>query len=212
MIRVLLADDHPIYREGVRRVIEKIPEVELVGETATAADAPLLARQQKADVLLLDVTMPGPGYLATIQAVKEAAPDTKVLVVSGHDELEYAVPALKAGAHGYVMKSFQPMELIEAIRRVNAGRRYVSADLADQLAGGLGEEAGDQPPHYRLSARELEVLTLMASGKSLKEIAAELDINAKTVSSYRARILEKLDAASNADLVRYALEHDLVQR
>ncbi len=192
-------------------MLEKIPEVELVGETATAADAPLLAKQQKADILLLDVTMPGPGYLATIQAVKEAVPETKVLVVSGHDEMEYAVPALRAGASGYVMKSFQPLELVEAIRRVYAGRRYVSADLADQLASGLGTDGGDQPPHYRLSARELEVLTLMASGKSLKEIAARLDINAKTVSSYRARILEKLGVASNAEIVRYAIEHDLVQ-
>jgi DNA-binding NarL/FixJ family response regulator len=210
MIRVLLADDHPVYREGVRRVLEKAAEIQVVGETASGAEVPALAAKSQADVVMLDVTMPGPGYLETIRQLRESCPRARILIVSGHQETEYAVPALKAGAAGFFMKSLQPLELVEAVRRVHAGRRYVSADLADQLAAGLDRETGDMPPHHRLSSRELEVLMMMAKGRSLKEIAAQLDINAKTVSSYRARILEKLSLETNADLVKYAIAHDLV--
>jgi len=208
-----MADDHPVYREGVRRVLERTAaEVQVVGETASGEDVAALSQQQQADVVLLDVTMPGPGYLAVLKALRESSPRSRVLVVSGHDEAEYAVPALRAGAAGYIMKSYRPGELVEAIRRVHAGRRYVSPDVADQLAAGIGGEDDGQPPHHKLSARELEVLVLIAGGTSLKEIAARLDINAKTVSSYRARILEKLGMTTNAELVRYAIQHDLITR
>ncbi len=212
MIRVVMADDHPVYREGVRRVLERTAEVQVVGETASGDDVPALAAQQQADVVLLDVSMPGPGHLAVIKTLRETAPRARILVVSSHEESEYAVPALRAGAAGYIMKSYRPGELVEAIRRVNAGRRYVSPDVADQLAAGVGGDDDGLPPHHKLSARELEVLVQIAGGTSLKEIAARLDINAKTVSSYRARILEKLGMTANADLVRYAIQHDLITR
>lgn len=208
MIRVLIADDHPIFREGVRRILERTPEMQVVAELDNGDRVVDEAREHKADVVLLDITMPGPGHLAILKALKEALPRARVLMFSAHDEAEYAVPALRNGASGYLEKSFSAGELVEAVRRVYAGRRYVSSDLAEQLAAGLDDDS-TMAPHLNLSARELEVLTMMARGLSLKEIAAKLKINPKTVSSYRARILEKLGVKTNADLVRYALEHDL---
>lgn len=210
MIRVLLADDHPVYREGVSRVLASIPDIQPVGETSDAGEAVKLASQHRADVLLLDVTMPGPGFVAAIKAVRAQSPSTRVLVVSGHDEAEYAIPSLRAGASGYVMKNAQPLELVAAIRRVHARHRYVSPDVADLLAAGLGSDLAGNHPHHRLSPREMEVLGLMVRGRSLKEIAGQLGIHPKTVSSFRARILTKLGVSTNAELVRYALEHDLL--
>jgi DNA-binding NarL/FixJ family response regulator len=166
------------------------------------------AADGKVDVLLLDITMPGPGHLDVLRQIKEQLPRLRVLMFSAHEEGEFAIPALRSGASGYLMKSFTAAELVEAVRRVHVGRRYVSAGLGEQLAAGLDEDS-DLPPHLRLSARELEVLTMIADGLSLKEVAARLDINAKTVSSYRARILDKLSMKTNAELVRYALNHDL---
>jgi two-component system invasion response regulator UvrY len=211
MIRVLIADDHPLLREGVKRVLERAPDITVAGEVDTAEGVVEAARTAQADVILLDLSMPGPSHLEVLAALKESLPRTRALIISGHDEEEHAIPALRAGAAGYLMKSFAPGELLEAIRRVYAGRRYVSSSLGEQLAAGLDRE-GALAPHLRLSSRELEVLTMLTSGMSLKEIAAKLDINPKTVTSYRARILEKLGVRTNADLVKYALEHDLATR
>jgi len=211
VIRVLLADDHPIFREGVRRILERTPEVKVVGEVDTGDRVVQLVRDVTPDVLLLDISMPGPGHLAILRELKEGDLRVRVLMFSGYDEAEYGIPALRSGAAGYIMKSFTAAELVEAVRRVHSGRRYVSPSLAEQLAAGLDRDS-DLAPHLRLSTRELEVLTMMASGMSLKEIAAKLNINPKTVSSYRARILEKLGVKTNAEIVRYALEHDLVQK
>ncbi len=169
------------------------------------------ARDGKADVVLLDISMPGPGHLEVLRGLKEQLPRARVLMFSAHDEAEYAIPALRSGAAGYLMKSFTAAELVEAVRRVHMGRRYVSASLGEQLASGLDTDT-DVAPHLTLSARELEVLTMIARGMSLKEIAARLEINPKTVSSYRARILEKFRVKTNADLVRYALAHDLTDK
>lgn len=209
MIRVLIADDHPIFREGVRRILERTPEVQVVAELDNGHKVVETAKELKPDVILLDISMPGPGHLAILRVVKEELPRSRVLMFSAHDEAEYAVPALRNGASGYLMKSFTAAELVEAVRRVHSGRRFVSPSLGEQLAAGLDQDS-DMAPHLSLSARELEVLTMMARGLSLKEIAGRLDINPKTVSSYRARILEKLDVKTNADLVKYALAHDLI--
>jgi len=211
MIRVLIADDHPLLREGVKRVLERAPDVTVAGEVDTADKVVGAARELRADVVLLDIVMPGTSHLAVLAALKDALPNVRTLIISGHDESEHAIPALRAGAAGYLMKSFEPTQLLEAVRRVHGGRRYVSDGLAEQLAADLGKDPG-LPPHLRLSPRELEVLTMLATGMSLKEIAAKLDINPKTVTSYRARVLEKLGVRTNADLVRYALEHDLAKR
>ena len=209
MIRVLIADDHPIFREGVKRILERAADVKVVGEIETGVGVIELAKSTEADVLLLDISMPGPGHLAILRDIKEGAPRVKVLMFSGHDEGEYAIPSLRSGAAGYIMKSFTAPELVEAVRRVFAGRRYVSPTLGEQLAAGLDQDTM-VAPHLRLSSRELEVLMQMARGMSLKEIAAKLDIDPKTVSSYRARIIEKLNVKTNADIVKYAIAHDLV--
>ena len=211
MIRVLIADDHPIFREGVRRILERTPEIQVVGEVDDGAKVKDAARDGKADVVLLDISMPGPGHLEVLRQLKEHLPRVRALMFSAHDEGEYAIPSLRSGAQGYLSKSFTATELVEAVRRVNMGRRYVSAGLGEQLAAGLDENS-EISPHLKLSARELEVLVMIAEGLSLKEVAARLDINAKTVSSYRARILDKLAMKTNAELVRYALNHDLAAK
>jgi len=209
VIRVLIADDHPIFREGVRRILERTPEMQVVAELDNGSKVVETAREAKPDVILLDISMPGPGHLAILRAVREELPRSRVLMFSAHDEAEYAVPALRNGASGYLMKSFTAAELVEAVRKVYSGRRFVSPSLGELLASGLDQDS-DMAPHLSLSSRELEVLMMMARGLSLKEIAGRLNINPKTVSSYRARILEKLDVKTNADLVKYALAHDLV--
>jgi len=209
VIRVLIADDHPIFREGVRRILERTPEMQVVAELDNGNKVIETAKELKPDVILLDISMPGPGHLAILRLVKDELPRSRVLMFSAHDEAEYAVPALRNGASGYLMKSFTASELVEAVRKVYAGRRFVSPSLGELLASGLDQDT-DMAPHLSLSARELEVLTMMARGLSLKEIAGKLNINPKTVSSYRARILEKLEVKTNADLVKYALAHDLI--
>jgi two-component system invasion response regulator UvrY len=208
LIRIVIADDHPIFREGVKRILSHVAEALIVGELDNGDKVAATARDAKADVVLLDISMPGPGHIAILSALHEQAPRAKALVFSGHDEGEYAIPALRAGAAGYIMKSFTPDELVEAVRRVAAGRRYVSASLGEQLAAGL-DKGAEMAPHLLLSSRELEVLTMISKGLSLKEIAARLGINPKTVSSYRARILDKLAVKSNAEIVKYAMAHDL---
>ena len=211
MIRVLIADDHPIFREGVRRILERTPEVQVVGEVDHGDRVVAAARDGRVDVILLDITMPGPGHLEVLRRLRDEMPRLRVLMFSAHEEAEYAIPALRNGASGYLMKSFTAAELVEAVRKVHIGRRFVSESLGEQLAAGLDDDTG-MAPHLRLSARELEVLTMVSDGLSLKEIAARLAINAKTVSSYRARILDKLAMKTNAELVRYALKHDLSAR
>jgi DNA-binding NarL/FixJ family response regulator len=207
--KVLIADDHPVVREGVRRILQGAVEMEIVGEVGRSDEVLEAARRLKPDVVILDIGMPGPGFLEVLEALPAACPGAKALILSAQPEEEYAVRALRGGAVGYLTKGYAPADLIEAVRRVAQGRRYVTAALAEQLALGLVSEAG-KPPHEKLSNREFEVLRLIAGGSSLKEIAARLVVNPKTVSSFRARVLQKLGAKTNADLVRYAIEHHLV--
>jgi len=207
--KVLIADDHPVVREGVRRILQGAVEMEIVGEVGRSDEVLEAARRLKPDVVILDIGMPGPGFLEVLEALPAACPGAKALILSAQPEEEYAVRALRGGAVGYLSKGYAPADLIEAVRRVAQGRRYVTAALAEQLALGLVSEAG-KPPHEKLSNREFEVLRLIAGGSSLKEIAARLVVNPKTVSSFRARVLQKLGAKTNADLVRYAIEHHLV--
>ena len=209
MTRVLIADDHPVVREGVRRILEGAAEVQVVGEVGRSDEVLDAVRKLKPDVLILDIGMPGPSYLEVLAALTAAGGPTRTLMLSAQPEEEYAVRALKGGATGYLSKGYAPPDLIEAVRRIAAGRRYVTAALAEQLALGLVEET-PKPPHELLSNREFEVLRLVAGGLSLKEIAARLNVSPKTVSSFRARLLEKMHLKTNADLVRYALEHHLI--
>jgi len=208
MIRVLLADDHVLVREGLKRLLGGSPDVEVVAEAATGDEVLPLAREHTVDVLVLDVSMPGVGFLEVLRQLREQHPRIKVVVLSGHPEDEYAERALKAGATGYVTKERTPNELLEAIRRSAQGLRYVSESLAQHLVARL---SGDQerPAHQALSDREFEVLQLLGRGKSIKEIGAVLALSPKTVSTYRERILQKLDLKTTADLIRYAVQQGL---
>lgn len=209
MTRILVADDHPVVREGVRRILQGAAEMEVVGEVGRSDEVVEAARRLEADVVILDIGMPGPSFLDVLGSLPAAVPGARVLILSAQPEEEYAVRALRAGATGYLTKGYAPSDLIEAVRRVAGGHRYVSTALAEQLAlGVIGEQ--EREPHEQLSNREFEVLRLLAGGLSLKEIAGRLAVSPKTVSSFRARVLEKMGARSNADLIRYALEHRLI--
>jgi len=210
MIRLLIADDHPVVRAGLRRIVQETPGLEVVGEVANGDE--LLARLPRvpADIVLLDVSMPGPGFLEVLQRLRSEHPSVAVLVLSVHPEDQYAVRALRAGASGYLTKDHSPEELTEAIRRVHRGHKYVSPQLAERLATDL-VAGGRDVRHERLSDREYEVLCLLGSGSTVKEIARSLHLSPKTVSTYRTRILEKMQVATNADLVRYAAQHGLIR-
>ena len=210
MIRVLSVDDHRIVREGVARLLEESSDIRVVAEATSGAGALAQLEKQPVDVVLLDVAMPGTSFVETLRDLRARFPRARVIILTGHAEEEYAIRALKAGASGYVTKEHSSEELIAAIRKAHAGGTYVSASLAEQLAqhvGGQGSAEG--PAHQALSDRELEVLRLLGKGRSVKEIAAGLDLSAKTVSTYRTRILEKLGLKTTADLIRYAVEHQL---
>jgi len=209
MTKVLIADDHPVVREGVRRILQEAVEIEVVGEVGRADEVVAAAARLKPDVVILDIGMPGPGFLEVLADLPAAAPGARTLILSAQPEEDFAVRALRGGASGYLTKGYAPAELVEAVRRVAQGRRFVTHALAEQLALGLVTE-GQKPAHEKLSNREFEVFRLLAGGASLKEIGAELSVNPKTVSTFRARVLEKLGVRTNADLVRYAIEHHLI--
>jgi DNA-binding NarL/FixJ family response regulator len=210
MIRLFIADDHPVVRAGLRGIVDGEPDFEVVGEACDGGD--MLARigRTPAEVLLLDVSMPGPGFLEVLRGLKQDHPRVAVLVLSVHPEDQYAVRALRAGAAGYLTKDHSPEELVAAIRKVHRGGKYVSPSLAERLAVGLEIGANDSP-HEQLSNREYDVLCLLGSGRTVKEIASRLALSPKTVSTYRARVLEKMKLATNADLVRYAAQHGLIK-
>jgi len=210
MIRLLIADDHPIVREGLRRIVQDAPGLEVVGEVANGEELFALLPRVPADIVLLDVTMPGPGFLDVLQRLRSEYPTVAVLALSVHPEDQYAVRALRAGASGYLTKDHSPEELTEAIRRVHRGHRYVSTQLAERLAADLTAGARDVR-HEVLSDREYDVLCLLGSGRTVKEIAGSLQLSPKTVSTYRMRVLEKMHASNNADLVRYAALHGLIR-
>ena len=211
MTRLLIADDHPIVREGLRRVVEDAPggTITVAGEASDGDEVLAKAESLKPDVVLLDITMPGPGFVETIQRLKALRPPVRILVLSVQPEDQFAIRALKAGASGYVSKNLSPEQLVTAIQEVTRGGRYVSPTLAQRLAAAVADGA-DRPPHEGLSAREYQVLCLIGAGKSVKEIAAAMELSVKTVSTYRARILEKTRLKSNAEIIRYTIEHGLV--
>ena len=208
MIRVLLADDHAIVRDGLRRLLGAASDIHVAGEAATGDEALAQLATLRVDILLLDISMPGTGFLDLLRAVREGHPRTRVLVLSGHAEDEYAIRALRAGASGYVAKERSPQDLLAAIRKAHAGGRYVSPALAERLAAGLTDD-GPAVPHEALSDREYQVLQLLGAGLSVKEIAGRLELSAKTVSTYRQRILEKLGLKTTADMIRYAVQRNL---
>jgi DNA-binding NarL/FixJ family response regulator len=208
-IRIFIADDHPIVRQGLRRIVEADAGLVISGEAGDAAALLQALETAATDLVLLDVSMPGGPFLDTLKALRERHPTIRVLVLSVHPEDQWAVRALRAGASGYLTKDHSPDQLLEAIRRVYRGGKYVSPTLAEQLASQL-DNGGQRAPHELLSDREFEVMRRLGSGLTVSQIASELALSAKTVSTYRTRILEKMAVETNADLVRYAARYGLI--
>ena len=209
MIRVLIADDHAILRRGLREILMRELEGVVCGEAENAQQVLAQVQSQNWDLAIVDITMPGRSGLDVLRDLQRIQPGLAVLVLSMHPEDQYGKRVLKAGASGYMNKESAPEELIKAIRKVLAGGRYVSPALAEKLAVEWGTNAG-QPLHENLSDREFEVLRMMALGKTTSQIAAELHLSVTTVSTYRARILEKMNMTTTAELMRYALRNNLV--
>ena len=210
MIRIVIVDDHPIVRAGLRRIAEDDRGIVVTAE-APSGDAALDAlKQHVADVILLDVSMPGSPFTETLRRLREAHPTVRVLVLSAHPEDQWAVRALRGGASGYLTKDHSPEQLLDAIRRVHRGGRYVSPSLAEKLAAQLGQDFVGAP-HEQLSDREFDVLRGLGTGRTVKEVAEALGLSPKTVSTYRTRLMEKMGFATNADLVRYCAEHGLIE-
>lgn len=207
MIRVLIADDHAVVRDGIRRILSDHPDISVVGEAPDGVQALKLAGSERPDVLLLDLTMPGPGFMETLERLRATYPTLKVLVLSAHAEEQYARRLLRAGVAGYITKNHTAEELVGAVRRVASGARYVSQAMAERLAADLS--APERSPQELLSNREYQVLALLGAGKSVKEIAGSTRLSSKTVSTYRTRLLQKLNLKTTADLIRYALEHGI---
>ena len=210
MIRLAIADDHPIVREGLRRIAVDDSGITVVGEAATANELFRLLDEAAVDVILLDVSMPGATFVETLVELRERHPTVKVLVLSVHPEDQWAMRALRAGAAGYLTKDRSPEQLVHAIRRVARGGKYVSETLAERLAG-LVDNGKTRAPHERLSDREFEVLRALGSGMTVKDVAQQLNLSSKTVSTYRTRLLDKMGLESKSDLVRYVVSHDLLK-
>jgi two-component system, NarL family, invasion response regulator UvrY len=208
MIRVLIADDHSIFRIGLRRTLESAPDMVVAAEAATGEETLVKARQSNPNVVLLDVSMPGRGGVETAQELKRVNPRVRVLMLTMHPEDQYAVLCLKLGADGYITKDVPPEVLLEAVRKVASGRKYVSSNLAERLATDLSG-SGDRPAHELLSSREFEVMRKIAAGRTTGEIAAELHLSVKTVSTYRSRVLQKMNLKTNADIMHYAFRAGL---
>jgi len=208
MTRIIIADDHEIVRQGLRRVIEQQPNMRIVAEVASGEEVLHAVASRECDVLVLDISMPGPGFLETLEGVKNLRPRLPVLVLSVYAEEDWAVRALRAGAAGYISKSHKVEELTAAIERLKRGGRYVTDTMAERLVFELGPDF-ESAPHQELSNREYAVLCLLAEGKLAKEIGARLDVSPRTVTTYRGRVLRKLRLKTTADLIRYALEHSL---
>jgi DNA-binding NarL/FixJ family response regulator len=209
VIRVLIADDHPIVRGGLKELLVRHLEDVVCGEAENAQQALAQVQRHSWDVLILDITMPGRSGLDILSDLRQLQPRLPVLILSMHPEDQYAKRVLKAGAHGYLRKESAPEELIQAVRKLLAGSRYVSPTLAEQFARDLHDNA-DRPVHETLSAREFEILVMIGSGKTVGQIAEELHLSVTTVSTYRARVLEKMNMATTAALMRYAFRNHLV--
>jgi two-component system, NarL family, invasion response regulator UvrY len=208
-IRILLADDHTMFREGVKQLLSNTPDLVVVGEASDAAQVLEKSRRMECDVVILDISMPGRDGIEVLKQLKQWNPHCNVLILSMYPEDQYAFRAIKAGASGYLTKNKASSELIEAIRRVASGRKYIGAEVAEQLAVDL-ERDTEKPLHRKLSDREYQVMCMIASGKAVTEIARELALSVSSVSTMRSRILRKFQMKTNAEITRYAIKHDLV--
>lgn len=210
MIKVLIADDHPVVRRGLSQILTEAPDMVAAGEASTGREVLQAVRENDYDVVLLDIALPDISGLEVLKQLRIVKPELRVLILSMYPEKQYAVRTLKAGAAGYLTKESAPEELVAAIRKVSRGGKYITPSLAEKLAARLSDEA-EKEPYETLSDREYQVMCLLASGKTITEIATELSLGVTTVSTYRARLLEKLGLKTTAEIVRYALERGLVE-
>jgi len=208
MIRILIADDHAVVRQGLIQIVSDTSDIVVSDEAINGREVLAKISKNKYDVVVLDIGMPDFSGLDILNEIKKEYPKLPVLMLSIYPEEQYAVRALKAGASGYLTKKVAPEELIRAIRKVYSGGKYVTSTLAETLAVSLVK--GEKPPHESLSDREFQVMTMLAEGKRLKDIAKALFISEKTVSSYKSRIFEKMRMKSNAELIRYAIKYGLI--
>jgi two-component system invasion response regulator UvrY len=209
MIKILVADDHTIFREGLKRILAECADVIVADEASNGREVLDKIWKNEYDMVLLDISMPGITGLEALKQLKTDRPRLPVLVLSMHPEEQYAVRALRAGASGYLTKESAPDELITAIRKISQGRKYITSSLAERLAFEV-EADSERPPHEILSDREYQVLRMIASGSTIKEIAKELSLSIKTVSTYRTRIMGKMKMKTNAELMHYALKHQIL--
>jgi two-component system invasion response regulator UvrY len=210
LIKILIADDHAIVREGLKQIISETPDLKVTGETGDGRDVMNKIYENHFDVVLLDIAMPGKSGLEVLEEIRQKRPDLPVLILSMHPEEQYAVRALRTGAAGYLTKESAPEELISAIRKVSCGKKYVTASIAERLASAIEIDIA-KAPHELLSNREYQVLCMIASGKTVKQISEDLSLSAKTVSTYRSRILSKMKMKHNAELTYYAIQNGLVK-
>jgi DNA-binding NarL/FixJ family response regulator len=209
MARVLIADDHAVVRAGLKQFLVEDRAISAIGEAATGRETLERLRAEPWDLVILDIGMPDRSGIDILQQIRALHDRTRVLVLSGYPERQYALNVLRAGASGFIEKGTAPEELLRAVKAVLQGRRYVSATLAEQLVGEL-DGNGDKPLHSRLSEREFQVFCKLAAGRAVSQIAAELCLSVKTVSTYRSRILQKMNFETNADLTSYALRNQLI--
>jgi two-component system, NarL family, invasion response regulator UvrY len=210
MLRILIADDHALVRKGLKQILlEEYPSA-IVEEVNDGEGVIKKSISNEWDIIISDLSMPGRSGLDVLKQVKQNLPKLPVLILSIHPEEQYAIRVLKAGAAGYLSKDAATEELVEAVQRVLQGRKYISPSIAEKIAGHLGHDSSDKAPYEFLSNREFDVFTRLASGKTVSEIADQLSLSATTVSTYRSRILEKMNMRTNAELIRYALENKLI--
>jgi DNA-binding NarL/FixJ family response regulator len=210
MIRLLIADDHTIFREGLKHILEEHPDIVVADEAGNGQEVLDKVWKSEYDIVLLDIGMPGMPTLEVLKQIKNERPRLPVLVLSMYPEDQYAVRFIKAGASGYLTKESAPDELITAIRKITAGRKYITSSVAEKLADEVEPDTG-KPAYHNLSDREFEVFRLIASGKTVTEIADALFLSVKTISTYRTRILEKMKMKTNAELMHYALKHKMLE-
>ena len=209
MIKVVLCDDHAMVRRGIRDTLSEAVDIQVVGEASNYSEVRDVLRNQSCEVLILDLNLPGRGGLEVLASLREGGSDVRVLIVSMFAEDQYAIRCLRAGAHGYLNKAGDPTELVAAVRTIAQGRKYVTPAVSEMLVNNLAEPQ-TETLHASLSERELQTLLKIASGKKLSDIAEELMLSPKTVSVYRARLLEKLKLSNNAELTVYAIRNELV--
>jgi two-component system invasion response regulator UvrY len=210
MIRVLVADDHAVVRRGVVQILDEAPDLVAAGEASSGRQVLQKVQENDYDVLVLDIGMPDGSGLEVLHQLRTLRPDLRVLILSMYPERQYALRALKAGAAGYLTKESAPDELVAAVRRIAQGGKYITQSLAEELTAALVGEA-EKTPEEILSDREFQVVCMLAEGKTIAGIAEELSLSVKTISTYRARVLEKLNLSNTAEIIRYAFEHKLVE-